>query len=131
MTTVAQDKAEIRCFHDGDCPLCRREVRLMRRLDSHNRVDWIDLNSRHPAMEAAGISREQAMAALHVVGPDGRVVSGVPAFLMIWERLPYYRRMAALVRRIPWLISLLEVGYTVFARFRPRLVLFSGRRRRT
>jgi len=67
LKTPALSTAEIRCFHDGDCPLCRFEVGIMRRLDENERIDWIDIHSGSAIMDQAAISHEQAMASLHVV----------------------------------------------------------------
>ena len=127
MKTSALSTSEIRCFHDGDCPLCSLEVGIMRRLDENERIDWIDIHSGSPMMEQAAISHEQAMAALHVVDMGGRVVSGVNAFLLLWERLPVYRHLAALIKLAPWLFPMLELIYAGFARVRPSLVRLSRR----
>jgi len=78
-------------------------------------------------MEQAAISHEQAMASLHVVDMGGRVASGVSAFLLLWERMPVYRHLAALVKLAPWLLPILELGYAGFARVRPGLARLSGR----
>lgn len=127
MKTPELSTSEIRCFHDGDCPLCRFEVGIMRRLDENERIDWIDIHSGNSIMEQAAISHEQAIASLHVVDMSGRVVSGVAAFLLLWERLPVYRYLAALIKLAPWLLPLLELVYAGFARVRPSLVRLSKR----
>lgn len=99
----------------------------MRRLDENERIDWIDIHSGNSIMEQAAISHEQAIASLHVVDMSGRVVSGVAAFLLLWERLPVYRYLAALIKLAPWLLPLLELVYAGFARVRPSLVRLSKR----
>lgn len=30
-------------WHDGQCPLCRREIAMMRRLDRRGRIDFVDV----------------------------------------------------------------------------------------
>lgn len=30
---------QVTVWHDGDCPLCRREIALMRRLDTRGAID--------------------------------------------------------------------------------------------
>ena len=98
MNRPSRQEGTIRCFHDGECPLCRLEIRAMRRLDTQQNIDWIDLHSGHPEMAQAGVDKSSAMAALHVVDANGTLLKGVPAFLLLWEQLPYYRRAAALIR---------------------------------
>ena len=39
-TAVAK---EIEVFFDGECPLCRREIKMLRRLDRHERIGFIDI----------------------------------------------------------------------------------------
>jgi predicted DCC family thiol-disulfide oxidoreductase YuxK len=35
--------ARLTVFHDGACPLCRREIALMRRLDRRGRIEFVDV----------------------------------------------------------------------------------------
>jgi predicted DCC family thiol-disulfide oxidoreductase YuxK len=44
------------------------------------------------------MTEDQAARRLHARLPDGRIVSGVEAFALIWELLPRYRWLARLVR---------------------------------
>ena len=32
-------------WHDGDCPLCRREIAIMRRLDRRGAIEFVDATS--------------------------------------------------------------------------------------
>lgn len=82
-------------FYDGGCPLCSREIAHYRRLDAAGRIDWTDITGAETALAAAGLTREQAMRRLHVRTPDGQLLSGVAAFLAIWQRLPRWRWLAA------------------------------------
>jgi hypothetical protein len=49
------------------------------------------------------------MARLHVWDPQSGLVTGVPGFVAVWRRLPYYRRLAPLItglgltRPLDWL----------------------------
>jgi predicted DCC family thiol-disulfide oxidoreductase YuxK len=106
-------------FFDGACPLCRREVDHYRRLDRDNRVDWVDISVDRQALQALGITADAAMRRLHAVDRQGRLRVGVPAFVAIWEALPFYRRLAPLLR-LPGLLPLLDIGYRRFADWRLR-----------
>jgi hypothetical protein len=61
----------------------------------------------------------------HVALPDGRVVSGPPAFAALWLRYPGLR-WAGWLARIPPLPLLLEGVYRLFLRLRPRLQRLAG-----
>lgn len=106
-------------FFDGGCPLCAREIRHYRRLDALAPIDWVDITRDGARLEAAGIGYAAAMERLHVLRADGRRITGVPAFTVLWDRLPYYRRLASLVRGLR-LTPLLEAAYVRFARHRYR-----------
>jgi predicted DCC family thiol-disulfide oxidoreductase YuxK len=65
------------------------------------------------------------MARLHVIDTDGRVLTGVPGFIAIWRRLPYYRQLARVVTALG-LVHPLDWGYSRFAAWRLRRRCASG-----
>jgi len=117
---------KLTCFHDGDCPLCRLEINAMKKLDKQQQIEWIDINTHQAALEAAGISYQQAMARLYVVDGEQNIQTSVRAFIVLWKRLPYYRYLAVIVEKIPFLLPILEHAYRFFARHR---LLLTGRRK--
>ena len=84
-------------FYDGGCPLCRREIAHYRRIDSAERLSWVDAVNKPETLAEHGLTLERAMAELHVLDGDGRWQRGVDAFLVIWQQLPAYRWLAKLV----------------------------------
>jgi predicted DCC family thiol-disulfide oxidoreductase YuxK len=111
----------LKTFYDGGCPLCSKEIAHYRRIDSAGRIDWIDITAADAELAAAGLDLPTAMRRLHVREPNGEVVSGVPAFLAIWRRLPRWHLLAAAVSALR-LTGPLEWAYVRFAdrRFRRR-----------
>lgn len=103
-------------FYNGACPICRREIEHYDRLDQSgaNSLSFVDISE--PGSIAAELSLEQddAKRRLHVLDEDGRLLSGIPAFAAIWDRLPRYRWLSALVR-LPILRSLLPWLYEPIA----------------
>ena len=67
-------------FYDGGCPLCSREIKHYRRLDSADRIDWIDISRDASLLQAMGVTLETAMARLHVLHRDGWLATGAYAF---------------------------------------------------
>jgi predicted DCC family thiol-disulfide oxidoreductase YuxK len=106
-------------FYDGGCPLCRREVAHYRAVDREGRVDWVDISQDAPALAAHGIEAAAAMQRLHALNAEGRLVTGVWAFMAVWQQLPGYRHLARLVGGLH-LEPALEWGYRHFARWRWR-----------
>ena len=91
------NKARPTVFYDGDCPLCRREIAHYRRIDSGERLHWVDAANEPETLAEHGLSLERAMAELHVRDGDGCWQRGIDAFLVIWQHLPAYRWLAKLV----------------------------------
>ncbi|MGE5153916.1 MAG: thiol-disulfide oxidoreductase DCC family protein [Bdellovibrio bacteriovorus] len=106
-------------FYDGGCPLCRREIAHYRRLDRVGALEWLDLHQSGDRLGLAGIDLDTTMARLHVIDPQRGLVSGVPGFVAIWRRLPYYRHLARLVEGLR-LAGPLDRVYDRFARWRLR-----------
>ena len=65
---------ELKLLYDGDCPLCMREVNMLRRRDTAGRIEFVDIASpEYDPVANAGISFELAMERIHAVLPDGTV----------------------------------------------------------
>ena len=110
---------KLTCFHDGECPICNIEIRAMKKLDKHNNIDWVDISTDKVKLEQAGLSYEQAMDKMHVINQQNNTTySGVQGFLLVWELLPYYRRLAVIIKKVPFAIPFLNVFYSLFARYR-------------
>lgn len=104
-------------WHDGNCPLCRREIALMRRLDWRGAIDFVDV-ARAPAVDCP-INPADLLARFHA-SEDGRLLSGAAAFAAMWRAIPLLRPLG-LAARAPWLLAMFERLYVLFLRFRPRL----------
>lgn len=99
---------------DGGCPLCNREVAHYKGLDTADRVEWIDITQYDDLSADFGVNHQAAMARLHVIDRLGRIQTGVQAFVTLWEVLPGYRHLAALVKTLR-LEKPLELLYGRFA----------------
>ncbi|EOD33441.1 hypothetical protein EMIHUDRAFT_455836 [Emiliania huxleyi CCMP1516] len=115
----------VELFWDGGCPLCRREIGYYQRLDVDGRVAWTDIDAAPEALQPHGVSQEEAMARIHAIGGRGQLLSGVPAFLAVWEQLPYWRLLPPLLTAAPGAVPLAEAAYRLFARHR---LTVTGRR---
>ena len=111
-------------WYDGGCPLCRREIALMRRLDRSGGIEFIDAASA-PASQCP-VAPAALMARFHAL-EDGRLLSGAAAFAAMWRAVPWLRPIG-LAARVPWVLALLEWAYRGFLRFRPGLQRLAARR---
>ena len=110
----------VRVWYDGACPLCLREIALMRRLDKHGRIDFVNIAA--GADPSCPIDRAQLLARFHAE-EDGVVHSGAAAFAAMWRAIPLLRPLGLLARR-PAVLRLLEAAYVRFLKVRPRLQRF-------
>ncbi|MEM6709648.1 MAG: DUF393 domain-containing protein [Pseudomonadota bacterium] len=103
-------------WYDAACPLCVREIALMRRLDTRQRIAFVDVQS----AEACPLDRETLLARLHARDTDGTLVSGAAAFAAMWRAIPVLRPFGLAARWQP-LLRVLEFAYLRFLRVRPAL----------
>lgn len=110
-------------WYDGDCPLCRREIAVLRRLDRRGAVAFVEAHT----ADSCPIDRAELLARFHAQEGDGPVVNGAAAFAAMWRALPLLRPLG-LAARSPTILRLLESGYRLFLRIRPRLQRLAGGR---
>lgn len=103
-------------WYDGGCPLCLREIALMRRLDRAGAIDFSDVSA---GDSACPIDRADLLARFHA-REDGVLLSGAAAFAAMWRAIPLLRPFG-LAARNPLVLGLLERAYRRFLRVRPRL----------
>jgi predicted DCC family thiol-disulfide oxidoreductase YuxK len=107
-------------FHDGSCPLCRREIAMAKRLTEGTGVAFVDVSSVRDAMVAPGLTASAAMRRFHVQRADGVLLSGAPAFIEMWSQAPRMRWVAKIAHR-PWLLAGLDRLYSGFLIMRPAI----------
>lgn len=109
-------------WFDGGCPLCRREIALMRRLDRAEAIRFVDVRS---GEAACPIDRAELLACFHAL-ENGRILSGAAAFAAMWRAIPLLRPVGIAARN-PLVLAWLERLYRGFLRVRPRLQRLAAR----
>lgn len=123
-STTGPDRLTV--FYDGACPLCRREIDFYRRRKGAQSLDWVDVSQSDGEMVAPGLSKAEAMARFHVKRGDGQLASGGLAFAQLWAALPGFRPFGRVLQWPP-LAWLVERGYRLFLKLRPRLQALARR----
>jgi predicted DCC family thiol-disulfide oxidoreductase YuxK len=103
-------------WYDGACPMCMREIALMRRLDKRSAITFIDVAEEGVSCP---IDRTLLLARFHV-SENGTMLSGAAAFAAMWRAIPLLRPIG-LAARNPIILAVLERAYLLFLRIRPRL----------
>ena len=110
-------------WYDGACPLCVREIALMRRLDRARRIAFVDVA---PDGAACPIDRTLLLARFHAREAGGPILDGAAAFAAMWRAIPLLRPLG-LAARNRVVLGLLERAYVAFLRVRPRLQRWARR----
>ncbi|MBB1250005.1 thiol-disulfide oxidoreductase DCC family protein [Rhizobium sp. G21] len=107
---------EVTVFFDGACPLCRREIALMRRLDRRGAIRFVDVSG---DATTCPIDQKSLLARFHA-SENGRLFSGARAFAAMWRAIPILRPLG-LLADLPWARPVFETAYLGFLRIRPHL----------
>jgi len=103
-------------FFDGDCPLCKKEISLLRWLDRHHRIQFTDIAAADFDAAAVGSDYETLMGTIHGRLQDGRWVTGVEVFRQLYGSVGF--QPFIFLTRLPGISQLLDAMYKVFAKNR-------------
>ncbi len=120
MNSTEQPKCSLTVFHDGSCPLCRREIALVQKLTRSEAISYVDVSQVGADSVAPGLTGGDAMQRFHVRRGDGRMLNGAAAFLELWSRSPRFRFLQR-VARWPSVVKLLDRLYTMLLFIRPTI----------
>lgn len=103
-------------WFDSDCPLCRREIALMKRLDRRGAIRFVDA---FDPVTVCPLDRAEMLSRFHAEDA-GRLLSGAAAFAAMWRAIPLLRPLGLIAGWQP-VTPLFDVAYRGFLRIRPRL----------
>ena len=106
-------------FFDGACPICDREIALMRKLDRRWRLVFCDFSRPDYDSTSINISPADLGRIIHARWDNGSVITGVDVFRAMWEAvgLGFLARLSRLSLVEPLVLD----AYAWFARNRLRL----------
>jgi predicted DCC family thiol-disulfide oxidoreductase YuxK len=108
-------------LYDAECPLCTRQVALLRRLVRRGALTFMPLQSVEQAGTLpSGLTVERLRAQMHLLEPDGRIYAGAAAVAAALCRVPLLAPLACLYN-VPLLRPLADRLYAWVARHRYRL----------
>jgi predicted DCC family thiol-disulfide oxidoreductase YuxK len=119
MTANNSTSYEVEVFYDGGCPLCRREIDMLKRWDKQRKIRFSDIDGVGFSFDSLGKTHEQLMAEIHGRLPDGTWLQGVEVFRRLYAAVGF--RVPVALSRLPLVSQLLGVGYWLFAKNRLRL----------
>ncbi|MCS6857468.1 MAG: DUF393 domain-containing protein [Sandaracinaceae bacterium] len=105
-------------FFDGDCPICKREIALVRKLDRKKRVRFTDISDPSFDPSSRGLP-DLSVLMSKVHGKDlltGELISGVEVFRRMYAAIDFPPLLPFIwISRLPLISHLLEQAYAAFA----------------
>jgi predicted DCC family thiol-disulfide oxidoreductase YuxK len=81
------DGNKLLLLYDGQCRFCRRKIRMLRRIDPHNRLTFCDLRKELPADIPLNLPLKELEKQIHAVFPDGTVAAGMEAVRAVFRQI--------------------------------------------
>ena len=106
-------------FFDGACPICAREIALMKRLDRRRQLDFCDFSAQEYDAASSGFAAADLGTVIHARWADGSIITGVDVFRAMWEAVGL--GFLAGLSRLSLVEPLVLTAYAWFARNRLRL----------
>lgn len=113
----SEQKWNIQVLYDGDCPLCMREIDMLKARDKDGRISFVDIaDGKYDPDRHAGITFEDAMERIHAILPDGRVIVDVEVFRRLYEEVGL--GWVYTLTKIPAVEKAANVVYGLWAKYR-------------
>lgn len=110
---------DVEVFYDGACPLCTREIGMLRRRDHRARIRFTDIAADGFDAGTVGLTWQALMDRIHGRLPDGTLIEGVEVFRRLYAAVGF--RALVTLSRAPGVSQLLDLAYRLFAKNRLRL----------
>ncbi|CAM6021502.1 unnamed protein product [Sphagnum balticum] len=109
---------KIKMLYDGDCPLCMREVNMLKeRNQTYGTIAFVNIGTDDYSPEQNnGIDYETAMGRIHAIRRDGTVLTNVAAFRALYEEVGL-GWVYAITNHQPW-ASIADALYSFWAKYR-------------
>jgi len=91
--TTDSDGTPTEMYFNGDCPVCRSEMTHYAKLCANGPSKFRFVNSmqRPDEFVDCGLRREHLERRVYLRDANGRILSGMPALIHLWSKMPEYR----------------------------------------
>lgn len=114
----------LKLLYDGECPICNREVCILKAKDIEKKIHFVDISSKaFSTVENNNIDYDRAMSQMHAIDAKGNLLVGIPAFAAVYARCKFL--ILSTLLRIPFIKRVLDPIYAIFAKNR---LWITGRR---
>src|SRR5262249_19976730 len=87
-------------YYNGECPVCSAEMNHYASLcaSSQKSLQFIDAMQRPEDFVQWRLRREHFERRVYLKDSQGRILSGLPALVALWSRMPQYRWLARMMK---------------------------------
>lgn len=103
-------------YYDGQCPLCKAEIHLLRARNRRGLLRFADLGAPGFDAPANGISCAAALDSIHGRLDDGELLTGIAVFAEAYRRADL--TFLAWLFSNRWLQPVLRPAYRLFVKYR-------------
>lgn len=94
---------------DSSCPLCLREMNLMKKWTKPGTIAFVDIASPD---STCPLDRQKMLARFHAQERGGHIVHGAEAFALLWKYIPRMQRLGFYLTKSPKTLSIFERVYS-------------------
>ena len=120
MEAIRAKEPVLSVYYDGLCPICVREMDHYRKYTKAYKIRFVDIAAADFNAQDEGLDGDKIHLKFHAKETGGEILEGVDAFLAIWEQLETFVVLQKLAKS-KLTRPFLDLGYIVFAKFRPLL----------
>ena len=100
-------------FYNNSCSICRFEINHYKKITKN--IDWIDISNEKSSLTQTKLDSKSLLRRLHLI-KQGKLYSGVDAFIQLWSEIPRYKFLANLIKK-PIIYHISWVLYEILALF--------------
>jgi uncharacterized protein len=95
-SATAINSAPADIYYNGECPICRAEMSHYAELCATSRPElrFIDSTQQPNEFASCGLRPEHLERRVYFKDSEGRILSGMPAIISLWSRMPKYGWLA-------------------------------------
>ncbi|CAN6448561.1 unnamed protein product [Victoria cruziana] len=112
------EKWKVKMLYDGECPLCMREVNMLKEQNERfGTIKFVDISSsNYSPEENEGLDYKTVMGRIHAISHDGTILTDVAAFRRLYEEVGL-GWVYAITKYEP-IASIADAIYGVWAKYR-------------
>ena len=103
-------------FYDGNCPICKKEIEVYKRLNQNKAIRWYNIYDDNNALKIINKSREECLKAFHVIDKN-ITYKETDAFFILWKDIKYFKILYYLFN-FKFIKFFLNFLYKIYAKYR-------------